>query len=266
MRYIVDHDFHIHSTVSLCCHDENQTPQAILDYAVKNGYSQICLTNHFFDEKVNSRAEWNDAHYYEKLESVLPLPQSDDVQFLFGCETDLDYDNVLGVSAERIDCFDFIIVATTHLHLSGNTVPEKLITPEQAAYHWINKFESLLKKDLPWGKIGIAHLTCGHILKDRTADVIALLPDEKLYSIFQNCAQKGLGIELNMKTLAMTDEQKKIFLRPYFIAKDCGCKYYLGSDSHKRIALDEAKQNFEGIISDLALEEKDKFILKVRSR
>ena len=36
MRYIADHDFHIHSTVSLCCHDENQTPETILEYAKEN--------------------------------------------------------------------------------------------------------------------------------------------------------------------------------------------------------------------------------------
>ena len=33
MRYIADHDFHIHSTISPCCHDENQTPENILKYA-----------------------------------------------------------------------------------------------------------------------------------------------------------------------------------------------------------------------------------------
>ena len=36
MKYIADHDFHIHSTISPCCHDENQTPETILNYAKKN--------------------------------------------------------------------------------------------------------------------------------------------------------------------------------------------------------------------------------------
>ena len=40
MRYVADHDFHIHSTISPCCHDENQTPEAILSYAKENGFGK----------------------------------------------------------------------------------------------------------------------------------------------------------------------------------------------------------------------------------
>lgn len=261
MRYIADHDFHIHSTVSLCCRDEAQTPEAIFKYAKDNGFRKICLTNHFFDEKVKSEAEWRSEHYFTPLSSVLPLPNDGETEFLFGCETDMDYNNVLGVSEERFDAFDFIIVATTHLHLDGNTVRSKITTPEEAAFHWIDKLENLLAKDLPFHKIGIAHLTSGHILKNRTAEVLPLISDATMQSIFSECSRKGVGIELNVRTIDMTDEQKEIFLRPYFIAKDCGCRFYLGSDSHKTSALASAKENFEDVITKLNLKESDKFIL-----
>lgn len=261
MRFVVDHDFHIHSTVSPCCHDEKQTPEAILNYAKQNNLKKICLTNHLWDENVASAAEWHDGQRFECVSSVLPLPQDSDVEFLFGAEIDMDYNFVLGISKERFDAFDFVAIPTTHLHLVGNTVKTKIETPEECAEIWLNRIDALLKKDLPWHKIGIAHLTCGHIFKDRTTEVIALLPDEKLYSVFSDCAGKGVGIELNMKTLAMTEEVKKIMLRPYFIAKDCGCKFYLGSDSHKISALETAKENFEHIVTSLDLKESDKFIL-----
>ncbi len=261
MRYIADHDFHIHSTVSLCCHDENQTPEAILNYAKENGFKKICLTNHFWDENVKSEAEWRSEHYFTPLSSVLPLPKAENIDFLFGCETDMDFNNVLGVSKERLDAFDFIIVSTTHLHLDGHTVKTKISTPEEASFHWIDKIENLLMKDLPFNKIGIAHLTSGHILKNRTAEVLSLIPDSTLYSIFNECSRKGAGIELNIVTIGMTDEQKEIFLRPFFIAKECGCKFYLGSDSHKTSALACAKENFEDVITKLNLKESDKFVL-----
>ena len=86
-----------------------------------------------------------------------------------------------------------------------------------------------------------------------------LLPDEKLYDIFTDCAKKGVGIELNMKTLSMSDADRKIMFRPYFIAKDCGCKFYLGSDSHSVKALETVKENFEDVITSLDLKETDKF-------
>lgn len=262
MRYIADHDFHIHSTVSLCCKDSEQTPERILQYAKRNNYTSVCLTNHFWDESVKSEAEWNEAHSFDKLISVLPLPQDSDVKFFLGAETDIDYNNVLGISKERMKLLDFIVVATTHLHLAGNTVRTKIESPKEAADLWLNKFKSLLKMDLPWHKIGIAHLTCGHILKNQTPNVISLLSAESLYSVFADCAQKGIGVELNMKTLFMSQEEKDILLRPYYIAKDCGCKFYLGSDAHKGEALDAAKENFENIITLLDLREDDKFILK----
>ena len=261
MRYIADHDFHIHSTVSLCCKDKNQTPERILQYAKNNNYKSVCLTNHFWDENVISEAQWHEAHRFNNLISVLPLPQDYEVEFLLGAETDIDYNNVLGISDERMQMLDFIVVATTHLHLEGNTVKTQIQTPEEAAEAWISKLENLLKMELPWHKIGIAHLTCGHILKNQTPKVISLLSDNCLYSLFSDCARKGVGIELNMKTLFMSQEEKEILLSPYYIAKDCGCKFYLGSDAHKVEALEAAKENFENIIKLLDLSENDKFIL-----
>ena len=262
MRYVADHDFHIHSTVSRCCKDPLQTPERILQYAKDNGYRKICLTNHFWDEKVPSEAEWIEEHGYKYLTSVLPLPEKEGINFLFGAEIDMDYNGVLGISGETLAELDFVTVATTHMHLAGNTVRKKIETPEEAAEIWLLRLNALLEKDLPWHKIGVAHLTCGHIFKGRTPEVIKLLEDEDLYNVFSDCAQKGLGIELNMKTLSMSEEEKKILLRPYFIAKDCGCKFYLGSDSHKREALENVKSNFENIINLLDLKEKDKFIIK----
>ena len=143
--------------------------------------------------------------------------------------------------------------------LDGNTVRTKIQTPEEAARLWLERNEALLQMDLPWHKIGIAHLTCGHILKEQTPEVIKLLDEKRLYAFFDDCAKKALGIELNMKTLHMSEEAKKILLKPYHIAKDCGCKFYLGSDSHKQSVLAEVKQNFEDVITLLDLKESDKF-------
>ncbi len=261
MKYIADHDFHIHTTVSSCCRDENQTPDRLLQYALQNDFHKVCITNHFWDETVKSEAEWHPAHTYERLKTVLPLPKSEKATLLFGAEIDIDYNGVLGISPQILDEMDFVTVATTHLHLAGNTVREKIQTPDEAAQIWLQKIRTLLQMDLPFHKMGIAHLTCGHIMKGSTPQVIELLPHKDLYEIFEDCATKGVGIELNMKTLAMDEEVKQILLRPYYIAKDCGCKFYLGSDSHKGTALETAKAEFESIITLLDLQENDKFPL-----
>ena len=38
MKYIVDNDMHIHSYLSLCAADKEQTAERILQYAKENGY------------------------------------------------------------------------------------------------------------------------------------------------------------------------------------------------------------------------------------
>lgn len=265
MKYIADHDFHIHTTVSACCRDENQTPERLFKYALQNEFHKVCITNHLWDEAVKSEAEWHPDHTVERLKTVLPLPTHEQATLLFGAETDMDYNNVLGISRKTLDEMDFVTVATTHLHLASNTVREKITTPEKASKIWLDKIRALLKMDLPFYKMGIAHLTCGHIMKDETPQVIRLLADSDLYAIFSDCALKGVGIELNMKTLAMDDEVKQILLRPYYVAKDCGCKFYLGSDAHKLKALENIKAEFENIITLLDLQEKDKFPLAKRT-
>ncbi len=262
MRFVADHDFHIHSTVSPCCHDENQVPLNILRCAEENGFKTICLTNHLWDENVKSEAEWHEKQRLSCLESVLPLPQSDKVKFLFGAEADMDYNFVLGISEKALKAMDFVAIPTTHMHLAGHTVREKIRTPEEAAKIWLVRLKELLKKDLPWHKLGIAHLTSSHIMKNHNCEVVALLKDADLYQVFSDCSEKGVGIELNIKTLSLSDEERKILLRPFYIAKDCGCKFYLGSDSHNVEALKNSKSNFENIITLLDLKENDKFILR----
>ena len=134
MKYIVDHDFHIHSTISPCCHDENQTPETILKYAKENNFKTVCLTNHLWDENVKSVGVWHPEQRFDFITKALPLPQDEKVKFLFGAEAEMDYNYTLGVSDEHIDCFDFITVSTTHLHLEGYTVKKRPQMPEEAAF------------------------------------------------------------------------------------------------------------------------------------
>ena len=109
MRMIVDNDLHIHSGISLCSGRKDQTPANILKYAEDNGLSTICLTDHFWDESVKS--DLNDFYRIqdsEHISAALPLPTSDKVRFLFGVETDLDKNCVVGVAPEHYDRYAFI--------------------------------------------------------------------------------------------------------------------------------------------------------------
>lgn len=260
MKYQIDHDLHIHSNISLCSGDPAQTPKRILQYAVENGLHTVCLTDHFWDEAVpDLPSSWYKGQGISHISAALPLPKTDGVRFLFGCETELDRDLTLGVAKEHFDLFDFIVIPTTHMHMHGFTVSEEDIRDARTrAGAWVKRFDAVLNMDLPFYKVGIAHMTCSLIAKER-ADYLATLealPEAEMRRIFTRAARLGVGIELNE---VFSDEEADLILRPYRIARECGCKFYLGSDAHTVSGLERAMDKFARMIDFLDLTEDDKF-------
>lgn len=264
-KYIVDHDLHIHSQLSSCSNDPEQTVEALLRYAEDNGLSTICITDHFWDETVPGASNWYKPQNMEHIRKALPLPQSDKVKFLFGCETDQDQYLTVGVAPENYGKFDFIIIPTTHLHMNGFTCRGDEGIEERAKL-CIDRFDAVLNMDLPFHKVGIAHLTCGLIYREHHLEVLKAIPDSEFRRLFEKAASVGVGIELNFNSIALNDkaEAREIMLRPYFIAKEAGCKFYFGSDAHHPANLAKAKANFENTVELLSLEESDKFVLAAK--
>lgn len=260
MRYIFDNDLHIHSHLSRCSNDHEQTTDAILRYALDNGLKTVCVTDHYWDENVPGASHWYSLQDYAHIAQSLPLPQADGVRFLFGCETDLSADMTLGISPAVYDRFDFIIIPTTHLHMNEFTCRGDENAEERAKL-WISRFDGVLDMELPFHKIGIAHLTCHLMYPDHYLETLELLTEKDYVPLFSKAAERGVGIELNFSASSLTDENKELILLPYRIAKAEGCKFYFGSDAHHPEKLQLEKENAEAIIDLLGLEESDKFLI-----
>lgn len=262
MKYVFDHDMHIHSGLSLCSGDAAQNPQTILKYAVDNRLKTVILTDHYWDETVPGAEnfEFYAKQPTERVRRSLPLPQADGVRFLFGCETDLKADLTLGISKERFNEFDFVIIPTTHLHMNGFTCRGDEDVSERAQLY-CSRLDGVLDMDLPFHKIGIAHLTCELMSRNHTPEVLNSISDETLIRLFDKAKDRGVGIELNFNAKAITPENADTFLRPYRIAKEEGCKFYFGSDAHHPAGLAAEPANAAAIIDMLALEESDKWVL-----
>lgn len=270
MRYILDNDLHIHSKLSLCSDDKEQTTERILRYATENNLETICITDHYWSEAIPTvPGTWyGDCYYkqqnYKHISRSLPLPQNDSVRFLFGCETELDKFMKLGIVEEEFKKFDLVIIPTTHMHMNGYTVsPNDVFGVKNRARAWVNRLDALLKNDLPFYKIGIAHLTCSLIAPAREdyLEVLKLIPEDEMRRLFEKISRLGAGIELNLSDMEFDESEKDVVLRPYIIAKKCGCKFYFGSDAHHPGEFGKAKAVFERVIDLLELEEKDKFII-----
>ena len=264
--YITDQDLHIHSQLSSCSSDPEQTPARILQYALNTGLTTICLTDHFWDPAVPGASDWYKVQDLDHIRESLPLPQAETVRFLFGCETDMDKNFTIGVSDKTLEELDFIIIPTTHMHMPGFTIEADVGFDEDGIKRrrelYIKRFEKVLSADLPFYKVGIAHLTCPLACmqpKDGILQLIDGIPDETFRELFTTAAKKGLGIELNFGAFKYSGKEKESEYRPFRIAKECGCKFYFGSDAHHPRDLEPAIRNFQEIINTLGLTEDEKF-------
>ncbi len=265
MRFIYDHDFHIHSRLSACSGDPEQTPERILQYAKTNGLKKIALTDHYWDDRIPGASGWYQMQNTSHIKQSLPLPEADGITFYFGAETDMAADGTIGVDRKTMELLDFVIVPTTHLHMDGFTCRGDEDELERGRL-WVSRFETLLRADLPFERVGLAHMTCSLIgYKLDYYKALRSISDAEMMRLFRAAADRGLGIELNFPAIRdgvpITWESHPDELRPYKLAKDCGCKFYIGSDAHKTPGLDAEKGNAEAIIDVLGLTEDDKFAL-----
>ncbi len=174
----------------------------------------------------------------------------------------MDKFGTIGISRDKLDKFQFIIVPTTHMHMTDFTIDEADNAPINRAKKWVERFDALLNADLPFHKVGIAHLTSSLIdMSSHHAhiEILDMISDDTLERLFTKSAQLGLGIELNFNPSRYSEQELESILRPYRIAKQCGCKFYFGSDAHDTSSLKSAKENFEFIANKLDLQENDKF-------
>ena len=262
MKYQIDHDYHIHSFLSPCSRDPEQSPENILRYGIENGFKHICLTNHLWDTtKKNLYLDPPDQKY-SYLTQALPLPQTDGIQFHFGCETDMDRNFVLGIEKETFDKLDFVIISTTHLQLTGKTIHDGATLAERAEIY-IERLEKILESGLDFSKVGIPHPASGHASPDNPFnELFDKIGEDNIRYVFKRVAQSGAGVEINSFDFNFDSKSPAhidAILKFYGILRECGCKFYLGSDAHHPDALARAPKSFETAVNELGLTEDEKF-------
>ena len=268
MKYTVDNDLHIHTYLSPCSGDPEQNTENILKYALDSGLRDICITDHYWDHpKVPGATSFLANLNTELLKKSLPLPRAEGVNFYFGCETELDKYGHLGIHPDSYDTFDFIVIPINHFHQEGFSLPaEDFNNVPAIAKRWVERFHYVMDQPLPFHKVGMAHLTCELMATEyRTQhlEVVDLITDEDYRGAFSRAAGCGAGIELNFETFFdYSEEELDRLMRPYRIAKECGCKFYCGTDAHHLKDFERMREKFEKVVDLLGLTEEDKFRIK----
>ena len=264
MRYQIDHDYHLHSFLSSCANDPVQDEAYILQKAKELGLSRIVITDHYWDSAVPGASKWYQPQNFEHISKAKPLPQAEGLTYLFGCETDMDKHMTIGCPASRFHDFAFIVIPTTHLHMTGFTIDETDDTVPARARLWGERMDALLAQDLPFHKIGIAHLSTCLInwrrkSREEYLETLKQIKQEDMERVFTRAAEKGCGIELNLSDMRIAGADLDAVLRPFHIAKACGCKFYLGSDAHIPREFNDYHEIYGSVITALDLKESDKF-------
>ncbi len=267
MRFQLDHDYHIHSQLSLCSNDPEQNPANILRIAGELGLRKICLADHYWDERVHRRIiDFYETQNFAHISQALPLPQSESCRFLFGCETEMTKWGTVGIPRSRYKAFDMILIPISHFHMEGFTLAKRDCgSLEARAKRWTQRFDRVLSMDLPFHKLGLAHLATYciyHTDREKYIQTLDLMENDTLDKLFRRAAQVGCGIELNLSDMDFADHEQESVMRMFHIAKERGCKFYLGSDAHHPNKFDKFIPLYTRAVDILDLKESDKFQLK----
>ena len=236
--FALNHDLHIHSTLSSCCHDPDMLPTAMATRAKAWGYDTLCLTNHLWDRGVPGTSAWYAPQDIAHCREALPLPQLEGLRFCFGCEVDFLGGDKLSLLNEHFSQFDLVVVSLSHMHMQGLVRPPGIDTPEQMAELFTTRAEELMTLPLPFPKIGIAHLNAHHLFREGSAAAVLRCCDiSRWRRIFQQMAVSGAGVELNAIAFAHARDDLNVHLAFFALARDEGCRFYCASDAHRLEAM-----------------------------
>lgn len=232
----IDHDVHVHTTLSACCKDAAAVPEAILARAAAAGLKLVGFADHVWDPACPGSSGWyapqTPAHVARVRER---MPAAPGVRVLFGAESEYCGDGKVGISRATADSLDFVLLPMSHLHMKGFVVPVGVEDAAGLGALMVRRFREVVELGLA---TGIAHpfLPCGHPAE--TDAIIGSIADGEFRECFEAAARAGVSIEITtgffpaLRGKVQPGWREDVFLRPLALARDCGCFFHFASDAH----------------------------------
>ncbi len=254
---LIDHDVHIHTTLSACCRDPDATPLNILVRARAEGLRTVGLADHMWGSDCPGASPWYVSQGVERIDSMrAALPcDAEGMRVLVGCESEFCGDNKVGISPATAERLDYVLLPMSHFHMRGFVAPAELTDPADVGALMVKRFMAVLGTGLA---DGIAHpfLPCGHY--ENADRIIASIDDATFAACFDAAADAGVSIEITLcffpgcggdETDGFHDET---FLRVLAIAKQEGCTFHFASDTHSLAGVG-AVRHLEPYVQELGL-------------
>ncbi len=248
----IAHDIHIHTKLSSCSTDMHATLENYLIKGKELGLKTIGISDHLWDEEVEGASEW---YRPQGLKRILETREkivnaNSDIKVLLGAEAEFA-NGILSVTKENAAKLDYVLIPHSHTHMKGFVLPECVTTLEGIAGYMVNSFKEIVKKDIA---TSIAHpfQPGGYNNIRDLQQIYSYIDDDDFIECFTEAQRHNTGIEINISSF-FTDSPldnifKNTYLRMYRLAKQCGCKFSFGSDSHSLARLPRIKLG--EIISD----------------
>ena len=248
---IIDHDFHLHTNLSLCAHKD-----ATLDYFLKKaeseGLRRIAITDHLWDGSVEALSDKarefyapQDFEHIARLRAEIAAHNASGVgpHVFFGAEAEYDYKNRRpAITPEAAEQLDVLLVPNSHTHL---TMPESFYEPyEKHVEYMTDAFMDIVNSDVAKYVTAIPHPFMAVCCPYDDKLLLEQIPDDTFKRCFTAAAEKGIALELNpnyFKKKILPDYTRNDTLAAIYrdpstrmlrIGKDCGCRFTVGTDCH----------------------------------
>lgn len=230
-------DLHIHTNLSLCA-PRTTFVESYLPYFEKEGVKTAGISNHIHaPNKLNTVYPQNINHTLSVKNELEQIKDKTDVKFLVGCEIEYFYGQEPGLNREDCNKFDYVMIAASHIfNFPDEYAHMDLSTPKKVKDLIYEQFRRacMLEIDKP---AAICHplypIACPF-----EQEVVDSMTDSELGDCFTLAREKNKSVEVHAclyrkKTYLDADGISPSYVRLLTIAKECGCKFFFGSDAHE---------------------------------
>lgn len=240
-------DLHIHTTLSACCRDAAEVPENIFPLLKEMGFRKAALTDHIWRNPAVPPSPWyapQNGDEILRLRDRVRAMKNPPISAIVGCEADMQGPGKFGVTSDLRKQLDIILFSTNHFHMRDPKymLQPEAATPEKLARHMMSFYLSAVRSGLPDVLVHPLYLISYLDIYRETANLIT---DAEFREVFRETARAGIGLEINGSVITELKKngQTDIYARIMTLAKESGCKFTYGSDSH-------ALKSFEAAIAD----------------
>ncbi len=236
----IDHDLHIHTGLSPCCTDVNQTLHNIVAVCRDLGLHKIGLSDHAWLRRSTTPADWGpNPRGFKKL-AVELAALSPEITVLRGCEADTLAPGRFTIDRKFADTLDYVILATNHFHFRELVEQPVAATPQGIAAHMVRMFLAGVRSGL--ANI-IPHVFMPMGFWEFYEPAVASISDCVFIETFAEAAAHDVAIEITAVYLPPPPGVRRHTwnidtpLRVLTLAKQAGCRFTFGTDSHALTSL-----------------------------